>query len=77
MEFIDDWDERGFSGNLVARALGPAQGIVYNAAAQQPQTTLSKTVPGVSWFKAGRNVLAGRPNDRDTGELEGTGRYGN
>ncbi len=78
LEFIDDSMDWGFTGNTVARALGPIPGIAYNAATQGPRTTLSKSIPGISYVKAGRNWIAGRPNDKSSSsDKVALGRIGN
>ena len=57
MEFADTVDDRGLSGNTIFRNVGPLYGYAYGALTQHPATTLSKSVPGVSWFRAGRDAI--------------------
>lgn len=59
MEFVDTGAERGFGPELVARNMGPLYGYTWGALTQKPRTTLSKSVPGVSWFRGGRDWIKG------------------
>jgi len=59
MEFMDTTSERGLSGDTVMRNVGPLYGYTYGALTQNGSTTLSKSVPGISWFRAGREAIKG------------------
>jgi len=59
MEFVDTGAERGFGPELVARNMGPLYGYTWGALTQKPRTTLSKSVPGVSYFRGGRDWIKG------------------
>jgi hypothetical protein len=82
MEFLDDVNDRGLSGNTIARALGPIPGIAYNVADQKLSTSASKLIPGVSWFKGGRNATrdffsGSGGDDAPQPKREALGRIGN
>jgi len=57
LEFADTWEERGMSGEMIARNIGPLWGHAYGAVTQHPSTTLSKSVPGLSWFRATKDAI--------------------